>query len=161
MNEPNPTQASAPTSDPPPGEGASTTVPKAEAVSDATGDRRRGLKLVVTLEPTGDAGYRAVLALGADGCDPSFRTAAVDGLPAALDEVPALLADAEARWQEQPRYPTLPASSRSSRSAAAADRAATAAAPAPAPPPEPPTERPMEAAKAPKPAPKGQLDLFA
>jgi len=32
----------------------------------------------------------------------------VDGLPAALDRVPALLAEAEARWQSRPRNPAAP-----------------------------------------------------
>lgn len=68
---------------------------------------RRTLKLVVTLQPIDGAGYGALLALGADGCDPLFRSVAVADLPAALDEVPALAAEAETRWQAQPRYPTV------------------------------------------------------
>ena len=69
---------------------------------------RRALKLVLSLQPaTGSAapGYRALLAVGAEGCDPLFRSVEVAGLPAALGEVPALVADAEARWQTEPRYP--------------------------------------------------------
>jgi hypothetical protein len=68
---------------------------------------RRGLKLVVTLRPTQEPGYRALLALGADGCDPVLHLAMVDGLPAALDRVPALLDVAEARWRVRPRNPTV------------------------------------------------------
>ena len=69
---------------------------------------RTGVKLVIRLHPDASAGYRALLALGADGCDPELRAAAVPDLLAALDEVPALLADAEARWHARPRYPPLP-----------------------------------------------------
>lgn len=66
---------------------------------------RRALKLVLHLQPIGAAGYRALLALGADGCDPLLRFTEVADLAAALDEVPGLVAEAEARWQAQPRYP--------------------------------------------------------
>src|SRR5688572_196578 len=64
---------------------------------------RRASKLVVTCTPQDGDAYRAVLVLGADGCDPLFRTIAADGLVAALDEVPALVAEAEERWRTQPR----------------------------------------------------------
>jgi hypothetical protein len=74
----------------------------------AQGAARTGVKLVIRLHPDASAGYRALLALGADGCDPELRAAAVPDLLAALDEVPSLLADAEARWHTRPRYPTLP-----------------------------------------------------
>ncbi len=47
--------------------------------------------------------------MAADGCDPAFRSADVDGIAAALAEVPALLEDAEARWREQPTHATGPA----------------------------------------------------
>ena len=66
---------------------------------------RRALKLVLHFQPIGAAGYRALLALGADGCDPLLRFTEVADLAAALDEVPGLVAEAEARWQAQPRYP--------------------------------------------------------
>lgn len=69
---------------------------------------RRSLKLVVTLRPDGNAGFVVVLALGAEGCDPLLRVAPVDDFLAALEDVPALLAEAEARWQVTPRYPTVP-----------------------------------------------------
>ena len=68
---------------------------------------RRTVKLVLTLQPTDDRGYRALLAIGADGCDPVLRSATVDGLPAALDGVPALLAEAEAQWQARPCNPAV------------------------------------------------------
>jgi hypothetical protein len=67
---------------------------------------RRSLKLVVTLQPVDGAGYRALLALGTVGCDPLLRSAEVGDLAGALDEVAALVADAEHRWQTQPRNPT-------------------------------------------------------
>ncbi len=66
---------------------------------------RRGLKLVVSLWPGNAMGYRALLALGSDGCDPLLRAADVADLAGALEEVPGLLAEAEGRWQLQPRYP--------------------------------------------------------
>ena len=68
---------------------------------------RRALKLVLTLQPMDDRGYRALLAIGADGCDPVLRSATVDGLPAVLDGVPAVLAEAEAQWQTRPRNPAV------------------------------------------------------
>jgi hypothetical protein len=69
--------------------------------------------LVVNLRPGNAMGYRALLALGSDGCDPLLRAANVDDLAGALEEVPGLLAEAEARWQLQPRYPAVaPAKSR-------------------------------------------------
>ena len=122
---------------------------------------RRGLKLVVTLRPAGDGGYRALLALMADGCDPSFRSTTVDGMAAALDEVPALLADAEERWRAQPRYPALPPSTRAGRANTSAPRAAPPAAPAPDAAPLPAPEPTGPAAAAPKAAPRGQLNLFS
>lgn len=82
-------------------------VARAGAPAAGTNSLRRTLKLVLTLRPADGPGYQAILALGADGCDPLWRSASVADLPAALDEVPALAAEAEARWQAQPRYPTV------------------------------------------------------
>ena len=69
---------------------------------------RRGRKLVITLQPL-PAGvtraYRAVLAVGADGCDPVLVAAEVDGLLEAVAAAPALVADAQERWRAQPRNP--------------------------------------------------------
>ena len=67
---------------------------------------RRVLKIVVTLQPVEGSAYRAILALGADGCDPLLRCLEAETLPAILAAVPALLTEAEARWAVQPRYPT-------------------------------------------------------
>src|SRR5436305_14715829 len=74
------------------------TLPEPTAPDTPTPDAaptRRGIKLVVTLRPDDGGAYHAVLALGADGCDPLLRAADVDDLAAALDEVPALLAEAQ------------------------------------------------------------------
>jgi hypothetical protein len=67
---------------------------------------RRSRKLVVSLHPRESQGYHALLALGAKGCDPLFHARDIDDLAAAPDLVPALDAEAEARWQTQPRYPS-------------------------------------------------------
>jgi hypothetical protein len=66
---------------------------------------RHALKLVVSLRPGNSMGYRALIALGSDGCDPLLHAADVADLAGALEEVPGLLAEAEGRWQLQPRYP--------------------------------------------------------
>ena len=67
---------------------------------------RRSLKLVVTLQPAGDHGYRAIVALGSADCDPLFRALDAPDVPAALAGVPPLLAEAETHWSTQPRYPS-------------------------------------------------------
>ena len=91
---------------------------------------RRTLKLVLTLEPSVGPGYHALLALGAEGCDPLFRSLDAESLPTVLDEVPSLMAEAEAHWQSQPRYPnaTPPA-----KPTTAPKRAGSAAKPPPPP----------------------------
>lgn len=66
---------------------------------------RRSLKVVLTLQPSDGSGFRALLALGADGCDPILRSLEVTDLAAAWDELPGLLAEAEDQWANQPRYP--------------------------------------------------------
>ena len=80
---------------------------------------QRPLKLVVTVSRDGDSGHRAVLALGSDGCDPLLRVIEAGELEDALQVVPELLAEAEARWELQPRYPTAapttPVANRSAR----------------------------------------------
>ncbi len=83
------------------------------------GAPRRTLKLVLTFKPgDGASAMQVVMAIGADGCDPLLRSGEVEDLPAALDLVPGLVAEAEARWQSQPRYPhvTPRASARSASS---------------------------------------------
>ncbi len=68
----------------------------------------RTLKVVLTLQPRDDAHYRALIALGADGCDPVLHTLDAQDLPAILAAIPDLLAQAEAHWTVHPRYPTVP-----------------------------------------------------
>ncbi|MFN8475519.1 MAG: hypothetical protein U0822_25270 [Anaerolineae bacterium] len=67
---------------------------------------QRALRFAVTLHPTDD-GYHALLAVGADDCDPVLRHADVDGWPALAEALHALADDAEAQWRTQPRNPTL------------------------------------------------------
>jgi hypothetical protein len=75
----------------------------------------RAVKLVVLLRPSG-AGYLAQIAVGAEGCDPELRAVSVPTLTAALDLLPELHAQAEARWLRRPRYPSIAkASSRTAR----------------------------------------------
>ena len=70
---------------------------------------RRTLKLVLTLKPgDGPGAIQVIMAIGAEGCDPLLRSDEVEDLQAALDLVPGLLVEAEARWQSQPRYPHVP-----------------------------------------------------
>ena len=111
----------------------------------------RPLKLVVTISRDGDGGHRAVLALGSDGCDPLLRVIEASELEDALQVVPELLAEAEARWQVQPRYPTAaPTTLVANRSARTpSPRASTA------------TDPERAGAKAPTSAEPGQMTLFA
>lgn len=121
---------------------------------------RRALKLVVTLQPSDADGYRAVLAVGADGCDPLLRCVEGESLASILVAVPTLVAEAEARWQVERRYPairptaaptaTTPARVQTEEVAITPDEVPAAAAPS------------GEAAAAPRPAsaPAGQLSLF-
>jgi hypothetical protein len=128
---------------------------------------RRALKLVVTLRPADGRGYRALLALGADGCDPMFRAVEAADFAAALAEALPLLAEAEGRWRTRPRNATVAprrtvddararASDAPTSAATEAAAAMTSAGPAPESPP-PPVGAPA-AARA---ARAGQLPLFA
>ena len=111
----------------------------------------RPLKLVVTVSRDGDGGHRAVLALGSDGCDPLLRVIEAGELEDALRLVPELLAEAEARWQLQPRYPaaspTTPVANRSARTPS--PRGSTA------------TDPEQTGAPAPRSAEPDQMTLFA
>ncbi len=87
---------------------------------------RRTLKVLLTLRPDGPDGYRALVGVGADGCDPHFgATDAPLPLAAALDAVPAIVAAAEARWLTAPRYPATarPIGSAATTKGAASPRA--------------------------------------
>jgi hypothetical protein len=99
---------------------------------------RRALKLVVSLRPDDGTGYRVLLALGADGCDPVLRAVGAADLQAALDEVPGLSAEAEARWRAAPRNPMAGPAAKARPIAASRVRAPL---PAPAPGPGAPAER--------------------
>ena len=68
---------------------------------------RRALKVTLTLTPDGADDYRALVGVGADGCDPFFRALAGPGtLATILAAVPEVVAAAEDRWLGTPRYPT-------------------------------------------------------
>ena len=66
----------------------------------------RTLRLAVTLHPTDD-GYHALLAVGADDCDPVLRHVDVDDWPALAEALRVLADDAVTQWRTQPRNPTL------------------------------------------------------
>lgn len=100
------------------------------AVPTTTVRSRRALKVVLRLQPSAEPGYQVLLAVGADGCDPLYRSLDADDLPAALDAVPVLVADAEERWQRAPRYPAPTLPSRAKRRGAAPGGPETATPPA-------------------------------
>jgi hypothetical protein len=113
--EPPGTDAGAPAPPEAPTATVAEAAPTHEAAGPAAGGAppRRALKLVVSLRPGNVVGYRALIALGSDGCDPLLRAADVADLTGAMEEVPGLLAEAEGHWQLQPRYPAAaPAKSR-------------------------------------------------
>ena len=143
------------TPDLPPTEPTATLVTSEEAAPLST-PTPRVLKLVVTLQPGEGQTYRAILALGADGCDPLLRCLEAETLPAILAAVPALLTEAEARWVVQPRYPTTTpakAKPRPTPSPVTAPPPTTEPGDAPVAPDAPPPPPPA-------PAPAGQLSLF-
>jgi hypothetical protein len=112
---------------------------------------RRSLKVVLTLQPQDGTGYQALLALGADGCDPILRSIVVADLAGAWAELPALLMEAEDRWENQPRYPAaLPAKTTRAAPPRAAAKPETVPVEGGPPSPEP----------ASSPAPSDQLALF-
>ena len=104
---------------------------------------RRALKLVVSLRPGNAMGCRALIAVGSDGCDPLLRATDVADLAGALEEVPGLLAEAEGRWELQPRYPA----------AAPAKPRPTGGSRAPSPPQRPPRREPPATPAEPRQAP--------
>ena len=121
---------------------------------------RRSIKVILRLQPSDGPGYRVLLAVGADGCDPLYRTLDVDDLQSALAAIPEFVTNAEERWQHAPRYSTSTMPSRSKRRATASGEPE-----APVPPPAPPvtvdngpaSPTPRTTAK---PVPADQLPLF-
>src|SRR6185369_5100427 len=67
----------------------------------------RKLKIVLRLEPA-DGGLRALVAVGADDCDPELCVLQAAGLSDVLQFLPGLLATAEIRSESQARYPMVP-----------------------------------------------------
>ncbi|MBI4499070.1 MAG: hypothetical protein HY689_14365 [Chloroflexi bacterium] len=129
---------------------------------------QRAVKIVITFLPAAGQGQRAVLAVGAEGCDPRFRSLEVDDLTTALDEVPGLVAEAEARWQVQPRNPANPPASarRATPKVAAPDKREAQSQPVDPAPTSPPSATPAPSASPPSGQPGSrsgapdQLSLF-
>lgn len=118
---------------------------------------RRALKVTLTLTPDGATAYRALVGVGADGCDPHFLAIEPPGaLAAILGTLPEAVAAAEERWRAAPRYPGSGATAGASAPAKPATPAKAGAkkparhdlAPAPAP------------AATDAPAAKRQIELF-
>lgn len=142
------------------------TAPNAAEATSTASPVRRTLKLVLTLQPREPTGYRVLAALGADGCDPVLHCVEAEDFPAVLAALPALVEQAETRWQTQPRYPAAakgkaPTGKREARPqpgpiteevSSTNPTPTDAPAAAPAPPPQP--------GPLPEPAPTGQLSLF-
>lgn len=141
------------------------TEPDTGTAAGATPGVTQTLKLVLTLRPAEGPRLRALLAVGADGCDPLIRSLPSDDLPAALAAVPALVAEAEARWAAQPRYPvaTPPSANMPARGRKSSDARHSPSGDAPsrdpafAPPTDPPEDRPVAEPRADDAA---QLSLF-
>ena len=91
--------------DPEQGDSSETRVALATPDSNVPEPGARTVKLVALLRHT-DAGYRAQLAAGADGCDPVLRLIEVPDVSAALAALGALVAEGEVRWRGEPRYPS-------------------------------------------------------
>lgn len=64
------------------------------------------LKIVLSLKPTGETTYTAVIAAGTAACDPIFCTVEQAELPAIVRSIPGLVAEARTRWQTHSRYPS-------------------------------------------------------
>ena len=109
----------------------------------------RKVKIVLRVEPV-ENGLRALVAVGADDCDPELRVVDAPDLAGVLQLVPTLLTTAETRWANQARYP-MAARPRTPR---------TQSSPAPRPSP-PPVAAHVTAASAAAPATaQEQLQLF-
>lgn len=104
-------------------EAARTAPPSDGPATEPQAGPRRALKFVVTLQPDPDGSYRAVLAAGADGCDPLLRTMIVQDLAAALTELARLAVTAEVHWRVTPRYPATASRATTQPSREVSDRA--------------------------------------
>ena len=92
----------------------------------------RTLRVAMTLQPV-EAGYRALLAVGADDVDPLLQQVDVVGWPALAEALQDLADAAAIRWRDQPRNPAFglppkptPTPKHSSTRATAADSAGPA-----------------------------------
>lgn len=122
---------------------------------------RRALRVTLTLTPEGADAFQALVGVGAEGCDPHYHAVNQPGaLATILDVVSGVIAAAEGRWLDAPRYPG---------SGTAAAPAATARSAAPAKPgakkparrqPEPDPASATAPAAAAAPAAKRQIELF-
>ena len=140
---------------------AAPSAPAAEPEPAATTEPepRRPLKLVLTLQPV-DAGYRALVAVGTDGCDPLLRSVAVPDLAAALGQAAAIAAEAADLWRAQPRYPAA-APAKPARSTTPVQPAAPTTAEPPSATADDPAGPAQPRAATPQPAaPRNQLSLF-
>ena len=66
----------------------------------------RKVKIVLRVEPV-ENGIRALVAVGADDCDPELRVLDAPDLAGVLQLVPTLVTTAETRWANQARYPIV------------------------------------------------------
>lgn len=153
----------APPSKPSPDTTAPASAPATASAPGVTGPAssdqpRRHLKLVVTLEPSGERHYHAIVAVGSPHCDPLFRAFDSSDVSTVLDAIPTLVSEAETAWNMNPRYPTAkPPSTPKSVEKARAPIDGSGAAPSPeSSSPRSKSEDPASAAK----QSSGQLSLF-
>lgn len=123
--------------------------PPKDAVESAA-PQRRSLKLVLSLTPSDAGGYGTLMAVGGEDCDPLLRSVIVEDVAAALAELASLVAEAQARWQIQPRNPAVPKKS----GGASGRRPSTEQLPSDQP------QVPGRESPDPEPVPAGQLTLF-
>jgi hypothetical protein len=136
-----------------PSEDAGSQVEEVEPSKDeveAAKPQRRSLKLVLSLTPRDSGGYGTLMAVGGDDCDPLLRSVIVEDVAAALAELASLVAEAQARWQIQPRNPAVPKKS----GGASGRRPSTLQLPSDQ------SQVPGRESPDPEPVPAGQLTLF-
>ena len=123
--------------------------PPKDAVESAAA-QRRSLKLVLSLTARDAGGYGTLMAVGGEDCDPLLRSVIVEDVAAALAELASLVAEAQARWQIQPRNPAVPKKS----GGASGRRPSTQQLPSDQ------SQVPGRESPDPEPVPAGQLTLF-